>query len=63
MTGNDSLHFRILEDIARDLSGDVNFPTCLDAAILVRNTLKDPFANLEHVVQAIGVEPLISSKC
>lgn len=57
-----SLHFRILEDIARDLSGDINFPTCLDAAILVRNTLKDPFVNLDRVVQAIGVEPLISSK-
>lgn len=55
-------HFRILEDIARDLSGDVNFPTCLDAAILVRNTLKDPDVNLDKVVQAIGIEPLISSK-
>ena len=54
MSGNNSAHFRILEDIARDLSGDVNFPTCLDAAILVRNTLKDPFANLAQVVQAIG---------
>lgn len=56
------IHFRILEDIARDLSGDVNFPTCMDAAILVRNTLKDPQASLERVVQVVGVEPLISSK-
>lgn len=55
-------HFRILEDIARDLSSDVNFPTCLDAAILVRNTLKDPEVNLDKVVQAISIEPLISSK-
>lgn len=62
MTNGGKAHFRILEDIARDLSGDVNFPTCLDAAILVRNTLKNPFANLQQVVQAIGVEPLISSK-
>lgn len=62
MASNGRAHFRILEDIARDLSGDVNFPTCLDAAILVRNTLKNPFANLQQVVQAIGVEPLISSK-
>ena len=62
MTAHDSIHFRILEDIARELSGDVNFPTCLDAALLVRNTLKDPFANLEKVVQVVGVEPLISSK-
>lgn len=57
-----SIHFRILEDIARELSSDVNFPTCMDAALLVRNTLKDPFANLERVVQVVGVEPLISSK-
>lgn len=57
-----NLHFRILEDIARDLSGDVNFPTCMDAAVLVRNTLKDPYVNTERVVQAVGVEPLISSK-
>lgn len=57
-----SPHFRILEDIARDLSGDINFPTCMDAAILVRNTLRDPCANLNRVVQVIGVEPLISSK-
>jgi len=62
MPSNKNIHFHILEDIARDLSGDVNFPTCLDAAILVRNSLKDPSANLERVVQAIGVEPLICSK-
>jgi HD-like signal output (HDOD) protein len=58
----ENIHFRILEDIARDLSGDINFPTCLDAAVLVRNTLKDPYANIERVAQAVGVEPLISSK-
>lgn len=58
----ESLHFRILEDIARDLSGDVNFPTCLDAAMLVRNTLRDPLADLQLVVRAISAEPLISSK-
>jgi hypothetical protein len=54
MANGGKAHFRILEDIARDLSGDVNFPTCLDAAILVRNTLKNPFANLQQVVQAIA---------
>lgn len=62
MNNTQSVHFRILEDIARDLSGDINFPTCMDAAILVRNTLRDPYANINRVVQVIGVEPLISSK-
>lgn len=56
------MHFRILEDIAQDLSGEVNFPTCMDAAIMVRNTLKDPEASLEQVARAVSVEPLIASK-
>lgn len=62
MTHSDSIHFRILEDIARELSGDVNFPTCMDAALLVRNTLKDPYVDLKRVAQVVSVEPLISSK-
>lgn len=62
MIASGNIHLRIIEDIARDLSGDVNFPTCLDAALSIRNTLRDPFANLERVAQAVGVEPLISSK-
>lgn len=55
-------HLRLLEDIARDLSGEVNFPTCLDAALGIRNALRDPFASLDRVAQAIGGEPLIASK-
>lgn len=55
-------HFHILEDIARDLSGEVNFPTCLEAAILVRNTLKDPEVSLDKVARAVSIEPLIASK-
>ena len=62
MAGAANPHFPILEDIARDLAGDVNFPTCLDAAVLVRNTLKDPLADIAHVAAAVGLEPLISSK-
>jgi len=62
MTSGSSTHFHILEDIARDLSGDINFPTCLEAAVMVRNALKDPFASTEQVVQAISIEPLICSK-
>lgn len=56
------VHFRILEDIARDLSGEVNFPTCLDAAIMVRNTLKDPEVSLDRVAQVVSIEPLVASK-
>lgn len=55
-------HFRVLEDIARELSGDVNFPTCMDAALLIRDTLSDPFVDLPRVSAVLGTEPLISSK-
>lgn len=57
-----SLHFRILEDIARDLSGELNFPTYLDASFAVRNALNDPRVSIDKVVQVISVEPLITAK-
>lgn len=62
MAENHIQHFRILEDIAQDLSGDTNFPICMDAAILIRNTLKDPFADIDKVAQVVRMEPLICSK-
>lgn len=62
MSTDNKIHFRILEDIARDLSGEVNFPTCLDAAIMVRNTLRDPEVSLGKVANVLEVEPLIASK-
>jgi len=58
----ENTHFRILEDIAKDLSADVNFPTCLDVAIMIRNTLKDPEVALDQVAKVVGLEPLIASK-
>lgn len=62
MDRDDNFHFGILEEIAQDLSGETNFPTCLDAALVVRNTLRDPEVGLDKVVQVIGIEPLIASK-
>lgn len=62
MTVDHKIHFRILEDIAQDLSGEINFPTCLDAAIMVRNTLRDPEVTLDRVAHVVEVEPLIASK-
>ncbi|MDR0529013.1 MAG: HDOD domain-containing protein [Zoogloeaceae bacterium] len=61
MTAN-NLHFKILEDIARDLSGDTNFPVYLDASLSVRDTLRDPLVLLEKVARLVSVEPLISAR-
>lgn len=53
---------RILEDIAREFLGNATFPTCLDAAMMVRDLLRDPDVTLEKVAQHIGIEPLIAGK-
>ncbi|GHT96553.1 hypothetical protein AGMMS49545_21820 [Betaproteobacteria bacterium] len=55
--------FKILEDIARDLSCDeVSFPTFLDVTFKVRTALKNPNLNVEQLAQLVGVEPLMSAK-
>ncbi len=59
---DNSIHFPILDDIARDLSEEVNFPTSLDAAMMIRNTLKNPDVSLDQVAKAVALEPLIASK-
>jgi putative nucleotidyltransferase with HDIG domain len=62
MTDSNTVHFRILEDIARDLSRELNFPTCLDASISIRNALRDANVSVHRLVQVISVEPLITAK-
>ena len=55
--------FKILEDIAKDLSGDeITFPTFLDITFQVRGALKDPNLNVEQLAKLVGAEPLMSAK-
>lgn len=54
--------FRMLEDIARELAGDVVFPTCFDIAIELRRTLQDPNQSIDRIAAVVGVEPLVSAK-
>ena len=55
--------FKILEDIAKDLSGnEINFPTFLDITFQVRSALKDPNLNVEQLAKLVGAEPLMSAK-
>jgi len=58
-----SVTFKILEDIAKDLSGsEISFPTFLDITFQVRTALKDPNLNVEQLAQLVGAEPLMSTK-
>ncbi|MDP3540802.1 MAG: HDOD domain-containing protein [Azonexus sp.] len=55
--------FKVLEDIAKDLSGDeISFPTFLDITFQVRSALKDPNLNVEQLAKLVGAEPLMSTK-
>lgn len=55
--------FKVLEDIAKDLSGDeITFPTFLDITFQVRTALKDPNLSIEQLAKLIGAEPLMSTK-
>lgn len=60
---SNAITFRILEDIARDLSGDeISFPTFLDITFQIRSALKDPNLNVEQLAKLVSAEPLMSAK-
>ncbi|MDR2188537.1 MAG: HDOD domain-containing protein [Azonexus sp.] len=55
--------FKILEDIAHDLSGnEITFPTFLNITFQVRAALKDPNLSIEKLAKLVGAEPLMSAK-
>lgn len=55
--------FKMLEDIAREMSaGDISFPTCFDAAMKIRNVLRDPNVSLRQVAKVVAMEPLVATK-
>lgn len=60
---SNAITFKILEDIARDLSGsEITFPTFLDITFQVRSALKDPNLSVEQLAKLVGAEPLMSAK-
>lgn len=60
---SNAITFKILEDIARDLSGnEVTFPTFLDITFQVRTALKNPNLNIDQLAKLVGAEPLMSAK-
>jgi len=60
---SNAVTFKILEDIAKDLSGsEISFPTFLDITFQVRTALKDPNLNVEQLAKLVGAEPLMSAK-
>jgi len=54
--------FQMLADIAKELAGEVVFPTHFDAVMRLRKVLHDPEVSLRSITAAIAGEPLISAK-
>ncbi len=54
--------FVMLEDIAKELSGEVYFPTCFETAEQLRRLMDDPDVSLEIVAAAVSLDPLVSAK-
>lgn len=54
--------FQMLEDIAKELSGEVIFPTYFDAILRLRKILQDPDQSMAEIAAAVAIEPLISAK-
>ena len=52
--------FRLLEDIAREMSGSVVFPTTFDLVVRLRKILEDPNASLDRIADVLKLEPLIA---
>ncbi|MCK0512266.1 HDOD domain-containing protein [Aromatoleum buckelii] len=60
---NDVSPQRFLIQIADDLSsGDITFPTFLDAAMKIRTALDNPMLTVDELARVIGAEPLVSAK-
>jgi putative nucleotidyltransferase with HDIG domain len=57
-----SQRFEMLADIAKELSGEVVFPTYFDAVLRLRKILNDPDLSIAEIAHAVSVEPLISAK-
>lgn len=54
--------FTMLEDIAKELSSDIVFPTYFDVVLRLRNALRDPEVSNERIVTLIQAEPLTCAR-
>jgi len=54
--------FQMIEDIARELAGDVVFPTSFDTAIRLRKELQNPDLSTAQIARLVSLEPLVATK-
>jgi putative nucleotidyltransferase with HDIG domain len=54
--------FEMLADIAKELSGEVIFPTYFDAVLRLRKVLQDSSLSITEIAAAVSMEPLIGQQ-
>ena len=54
--------FHMLEDIAKELKGNIVFPTYFDADLHLRKALQDPDLPTARLASIVSLEPLIATK-
>lgn len=55
--------FQMLEDIAKELSGqDIVFPTCFEVSLRLRKELQDADLPIARIASIVSVEPLVVAK-
>lgn len=54
--------FKMLEDIAKELSGEIVFPTYFDAIVNMRKELQDPNLSILRVANIVSTDPLIVTR-
>lgn len=54
--------FRLLEDIAKELEGDIVFPTCFDVSARISEVMRNEMASLQQIAAEVLHDPLVASK-
>jgi HD-like signal output (HDOD) protein len=54
--------FQMLEDIAKELSSDILFPTSFESVARIRKALQDPEISLQKLAAVVSTDPMVSSR-
>lgn len=54
--------FRLLEDIAKELEGEIVFPTCFDVSVHISEVMRNESASIQQIAHEVQHDPLVASK-
>lgn len=54
--------FLLLQDIAKELEGDLIFPTCFDVSTRICKVMRDETATMQRIAHEVQQDPLVATK-